>query len=99
MNWLSLVLKVAEKVIPLIKGIPPVLIPLIVEAIQLAERAGADQGLDGAAKKQLALQTIFGHTDEPAIGEVNVPLVSDAIDVIVKKTNAGSKVRSSKDGE
>lgn len=91
-NWLDVILKATDAVVNLIPGIPPVLKPLIVEAIQAAERMGADYELKGDAKKTLAMEKLFSHTDEPAINTVEVPLVAAAIDDIVLYANTEPRI-------
>jgi hypothetical protein len=84
-DWLTLVEKSAEMIVQVVPGIPPALKPIIVEAIQIAERSQ----LSGPEKKALAMNAIGGHVDEPAIQSIEVSLLSEVVDEIVAHTNAG----------
>ena len=85
-DWLTLVEKSAEMIVQVVPGIPPALKPIIVEAIQIAERSQ----LSGPEKKALAMNAIGGHVDEPAIQSIEVSLLSEVVDGIVAHTNAGA---------
>ena len=92
LNWLDVAEKLAPAVLSAIPGIPPTLVPIVVDAVQQAE------GLTGAngADKKAAAMSIVGDAIKAfntakktvVIKEAAVmPLISAAVDAVVAAVN------------
>lgn len=83
MNWLDIVAKLAPVILALVPGIPAKLIPVIVEAISIAETSGQDG--------QHKLITAVNHVC-PEDTTVEVPVLASAISAVVQAANHTASV-------
>lgn len=82
MNWLKLVETIAPFVLRVIPGFPGSLIPVIVQAIQVAEQV---PGALGPEKKAIVMDTIVAC---PASDKTSGITLSNGVDAVVAAANA-----------